>query len=136
MRFDLSKPCPDCPFRRDCLRGWLGAPRAEEIADALLGRPGKSFACHQTTQFDEEGEHRQHEAEQQCVGAMILVEKTGAANQMLQVAERLGVRDPGRISEASRPLVFDTRAEFIEHHTAPSTRSGVTSRTGSTDSAG
>lgn len=46
MKFDLRRPCPHCPFRRDCLPEWLGRKRAEEIAGSLLG--GESFACHET----------------------------------------------------------------------------------------
>lgn len=118
MRFDLKQPCADCPFRKDCIRGWLGQVRAEEITDALLAAPGKTFACHKTTSFSEEGEHEQHSDEQHCAGALLLVEAVGFPNQMLQLAERLGARDPQRLDADAARLVFEDRESFIAHHCA------------------
>lgn len=118
MRFDLKKPCADCPFRTDCIPGWLGQARAEEIADALLGPPGKTFACHKTTRHGDEGQHEQHSGEQHCAGALLLVEAVGFPNQMLQVAERLGVRDPAVLDRSAARLVFEDRESFMRHHCA------------------
>lgn len=118
MRFELKRPCPKCPFRKDCQPQWLGRARAAEIADALLGgTPGRTFACHETTHHDDEsGEHVQRPDEQHCVGALLLVESEGAANQMIQVAERLGLFDPEVIDPKARSLIFETRGEFEHHH--------------------
>jgi hypothetical protein len=124
MKFDLLKPCADCPFRRDTQKGWLGKPRAEEIADALL-RDDKTFACHKTVhhhdeEFDSvdaderrvEEENRQH-----CAGAIALVDAVGAPNAMLQIAERLGLRNPDRVTDEGRALSFDSESDFIAAHT-------------------
>lgn len=120
MKFDLVRPCPKCPFRRDCTPGWLGRARATEIADSLLASPGVTFACHETTHFteDEAGEdvYDPNGSEQHCAGAMILVDREGVPNQMLQIAERLDLRNPETISEASAALTFSTGREFVEHH--------------------
>lgn len=119
MRFDLKRPCANCPFRKDSLPSWLGEARAEEIADAVLGRPGVTFACHRTTKFEEgdEGEeHTPHPDEQHCAGAMILADRTGAANQMLQIAERLGIRNPDDLDPDAEELVFSDGDDFIDHH--------------------
>ena len=37
MKFNLTAPCKDCPFRTDIpsQEGWLGYERAEGIAEAL-----------------------------------------------------------------------------------------------------
>ncbi|WP_045860351.1 hypothetical protein [Teredinibacter purpureus] len=35
-----KKPCPDCPFRKDSLEGWLGKARMTEILSE------DSFVCH------------------------------------------------------------------------------------------
>lgn len=119
MKFSLVRPCPKCPFRRDCLSGWLGEVRSSEIAQSVL-HGDLTFACHETTAFaeDDHGEdtYAPTGEEQHCVGAMLLVEKEGAANSMLQVAERLGLRDPDIIDPAAADLVFDSEAEFIAHH--------------------
>lgn len=121
MRFDLVRPCPKCPFRTDCLPGWLGRDRSTEIADSLLDeQPGVTFACHETTKFEEDdtGEdvYAPRGDEQHCAGAMALVDGEGVANQMLQIAERLDLRDPDTITEAGRGIVFANRQDFIEHH--------------------
>lgn len=123
MRFDLRRPCPKCPFRKDCLPEWLGERRAEEIAESLLGRPGATFPCHETTQHDDEGDHVQREDEQHCAGALLLVEADGAPNQMLQIAERLGIRDPDLLDPDAAALVFPDREAFVKHHTTERERS-------------
>lgn len=125
MKFTLVRPCPKCPFRKDCLEGWLGETRASEIARSLL-MGGQTFACHETTHFaesdDGEDEYAPNGDEQHCVGAMILVDKEGAPNQMLQIAERLNLRDPDIIDAAAAELVFDSEGDFVEHHTDPERR--------------
>lgn len=124
MKFTLKRPCPKCPFRQDCMEGWLGEIRAAEIAQSIL-LGDLTFACHETTQFedgDEGSEYAPTGEEQHCVGAMILVEKEGATNSMLQIAERLGLRDPGLIDPAAVDLIFDCEADFIAHHTDPERR--------------
>lgn len=108
MNFNLKKPCKGCPFRRDCLPGWLGEPRAEEIAGAILNG-NKTFACHETTG----AVRRKRGVESHCAGALALVELTGEPNAMMQIAERLGLWD-GKVSTEG---VFASGAEFIEHHT-------------------
>ena len=36
----VKKPCSNCPFRKDSLKGWLGEERMQEIVNA------DSFTCH------------------------------------------------------------------------------------------
>lgn len=117
MNFNLRRPCPRCPFRKDCIEGWLGRARAEEIAEALVGeQPGTTFACHETTQHNDEGEYVLDAEEQHCVGAIVLVENEDAANQMLQVAERLELLDLSKIDPRARDLIFASRTDFEDHH--------------------
>ena len=52
----MKSPCGGnckCPFRKDCLKGWLGEDRAEELARA------SSFSCHKNNN-------------KECAGHMIL----------------------------------------------------------------
>lgn len=113
MNFDLIRPCEKCPFRTDCLKGWLGRRRAQEIADALFARD-QTFACHETTRHDDEGEMIPHDGEQHCAGAMILMERKGRANQLMRIAERIGIYDRQRLDMAAP--VFKTAAAFVRHH--------------------
>jgi hypothetical protein len=102
--------CPHTPLRPE---------RTAEILRALTVED-KTFACHQTTHLgewdnDEEG-YRPSGAEQHCAGALILIEKAGIANAMVQIAERLGLYQPLRL-DMTAP-VFATPQAMQEHMTA------------------
>lgn len=113
MNYDLKRPCAHCPFRTDCPSGWLGFDRAQEIAESIIDRQ-QSFPCHETTSHDDDGERVDTEGEQHCAGAMILLEKLKRPNQMMRIAERLGMYDHAKL-DMTAP-VFDTSEEFVEHH--------------------
>ncbi|MBM64114.1 MAG: hypothetical protein CL484_14290 [Acidobacteria bacterium] len=86
----IQKPCRDCPFRKDTLKGWLGKQRMVEILAA------ESFVCHKKTDM-------------QCAGHMLL---KGGENAFVQLAGRLNI--PLDLSGAD--LVFDTETACITHH--------------------
>lgn len=48
----MKAPCKHCPFRSD-VRPFLHPERAEEIAYAA-GNPYSDFACHKTTEYDDD----------------------------------------------------------------------------------
>lgn len=119
MNFDMTKPCGgecNCPFRKDSLMGWLGKTRAEEIVRGLY-EEDSTFACHKTTVEDPHdfSERITTKDSQHCAGAMIMMEKSGTANQMMRIAERLRMYDRTKL-DMNAP-VFDTPQEFIDHHT-------------------
>ena len=58
-------PCKNCPFRKDCLEGWLGKNRMSEILQS------SSFPCHKNKKL-------------QCAGHMIL---KGEENEFVQMAK-------------------------------------------------
>lgn len=109
MNYDLVRPCDNCPFRVDCLEGWLGEERAEEIIDAITAKQA-TFACHKTT----EAGGKRGGQEQHCAGAMIMLEKLEQPNQMMRIMERLGGYDRTKL-DMDAP-VFDDPEEFIAHH--------------------
>jgi hypothetical protein len=62
---------------------------------------------------DGEADANQPELERQCcAGALILAEKIGVQNRIMQIGQRLGFFDPARLSGHNE--VWDTKAEFIE----------------------
>lgn len=77
-----------CPFRKDCPRGWLSR-RAREIADAPL------FVCHKNPG-------------KQCAGHMLVAKN----NTFLSLA--IAMQIP--ISLKGQDGVFDSEADFLEHH--------------------
>lgn len=113
MNFDLVKPCAKCPFRTDCLKGWLGESRAAEITDSIVNQQ-QYFPCHETTRFDYDGNSTNVASEQHCAGAMILLEKINMPNQMMRIAERLRMYDRTRL-DMEAP-VFSTPGQFVRHH--------------------
>jgi hypothetical protein len=88
MKFNLKTPCSNCPFRTD-VKPYLTKGRAKEICQGLVERQG-TFSCHKTTEHDEDGDTRETKDSQHCAGAMILLEKMNAPNQLMRIAERFG----------------------------------------------
>lgn len=114
MKFDLKRPCKMCPFRTDCMKGWLGEQRAEGIIESMT-KQDQSFTCHETNTFDDEdGEATVTKDSQHCAGAMILMERYEFANQMMRIMERLGFYDRNKL-DMDAP-VFMTYEDFINHH--------------------
>lgn len=111
MRFDLRKPCPECPFTKTA--SYLNGERAREIAEAVAN-DNRTFTCHKhlhgEREEDDEGDENYSpgRADQMCAGAMAFVEKLKAPNQMLQIAERLGLRDVERLLPESLDMVYDS----------------------------
>lgn len=87
---NMKAPCRDCPFRTDCMPGWLGGERMAEILAA------DSFVCHKNTDM-------------QCAGHMLV---NGSDNAFLRLAERLDI--PVTLSGADK--VFESKQACIEHH--------------------
>lgn len=92
----MKKPCKDCPFRKDSLKGWLGKDRMTEFLDA------DSFICHKTA-------NRTLYDRKQCAGHMLM---KGHENAFVRHAARrnedLGLK--------GAELVFDTKQACIDHH--------------------
>lgn len=87
-------PCKDCPFRMDCMEGWLHRERIEQI----LG--DDSFVCHKNTKL-------------QCAGHMLI---KGKKNAFVKLAGRMRIDLP----LSGRHLVFETEQDCISHHAAKS----------------
>jgi hypothetical protein len=92
----MTAPCAQCPFRKDTLKGWLGAKRMKEICEA------DTFVCHKTT-------HGAVSERKQCAGHMLL---KGQANTFVQLAGRLN--QPLKLT--GKKTVFETVKDCINHH--------------------
>lgn len=92
MRFDLTTPCKDCPFRTD-ITFYLTRGRVYEIWSGITDLDG-TFSCHKTVEYDDDGNHvRSNPKEQHCAGAMIALMKLEQPNQMMRIAGRIGSLD-------------------------------------------
>ena len=107
MKYDLVRPCKDRPFRSD-IPGYLTVGRVTEIIESITTRQG-TFSCHKTNDFDD-GEAIETKDSQHCAGAMIFLEQFGRPNQMMRIAERLGLYDRTKLDMKSP--VFTTVNEM------------------------
>lgn len=100
MKFELRTPCKDCPFRTD-VTPYLTRARVREITDAITEGQA-TFSCHKLNDLvedEETGEEDVVEGEraQHCAGAMIMLERLGRPNQMMRIAERVGLYDRSKL---------------------------------------
>lgn len=106
--YGMKTPCATCPFRKD-ISPYLTRWRVREIERSLVQA---EFACHKTTEHDDEGEHVPTSREIHCAGALILCEKEGRPSQMMRIAEQLGLYDPRQLDMAAP--VFDSFGEMAK----------------------
>ncbi len=89
-----KKPCANCPFRKDSIKGWLGEERMRSILN------NNSFVCHKNTDL-------------QCAGHILILDNK---NAFVKFAGRLNID----LNMQGRELVFDTAEDCIKHHTIKS----------------
>lgn len=118
--FDLTRPCPQCPFRTD-IEPFLTRVRAEEIATAITDQD-KTFSCHKTVDYSEGGDGATAQNEQHCAGALILLEHMKRPNQMMRIMERIGLYHRHRLDMQSP--VYTTTQDWIEAHPPHRRRGG------------
>lgn len=122
MRFDLKRPCKNCPFRTDATAiRFACRERAEEIEESAY-RNG--FPCHLSADLieaedaqDGEGGFVFGDQTQHCVGATLLYARHGDGNIPFS---RLSDRERERISarlDWSAP-VYETEDDFVESYGA------------------
>lgn len=111
MKFDLTAPCSDCPFRRD-IPPYLSAGRVEQILrDVVEG--DKTFACHKTTSVGT-GKRVLLKDQQHCAGALILLLRAGWPNWRMRLAAMLGIFDPSKLKRHSP--VFFSALDMLRRH--------------------
>ena len=109
FRFDLKRPCLHCPFVNTPERTPLTHGRAVELTHAIRVE-GKTFQCHESS--ENLGSKARHD--QQCAGAMLLVDKeTGLADHsMFRIAMFLRILNPTTLDRTAP--VFASFEAFTE----------------------
>lgn len=105
--FDLTSPCPKCPFRTD-IEPFLRPDRVMEIEESLVQA---EFPCHATLDYSSDSEGARTEKTAHCAGALILLEKLERPSQMMRIAERLGLYVRAKLDMAAP--VFDSFEDMI-----------------------
>lgn len=120
MKYDLRRPCPDCPFRVD-EPGYLRTARAADIVNGLLSDDWSAFACHKTTVVAEDPETGLMDRvrtpdTQHCAGAMIFLLHNDSPSVGMRMQAAMGLFDYDEL-DMDAP-VARTAQEFIDHHAA------------------
>lgn len=90
--FDLKRPCVSCPFRKG-MGSKFQLRRLKEIREAT------AFQCHSTVDYsasdddDDDDVVSKKGGAQQCAGLMALLHRENQPNQMMRIAERIGILD-------------------------------------------
>jgi hypothetical protein len=113
MKFDLVRPCDNCPFRCDRATGF-GLRRAfvREILGGGQGRawwPTASFPCHKTIEYGDGDRTVIPPTAQQCAGVMLILQREHRPNTAMQLAQRLGFWNPAKLDQ-NAPVYESTQA--------------------------
>lgn len=105
MKYDRTKPCKTCPFRASTHFSFP-EERLEEIVYSSGG-----FACHNTTTTKNRSvDHRDAQA---CAGRLIVLERDEQPDQMMRIAERLGLYDRRKLDMENKD-VFEDIGSFMD----------------------
>lgn len=109
MKFEIKRPCENCPFRRD-VHPFLR--RAKQIAKQMQD-DHNWFACHKTTGM-ESGKRTKARDQSHCAGLMGVLWRMGRPNIAMRLALLFKMITVKQL-EAPQP-VFDSLEEFERHH--------------------
>lgn len=87
MNFNLTRPCANCPFKREGAIK-LHPERLPGIVAGLLANDRDWFKCHKTLHLKPRARR-----DSQCVGAMIYLLKVDAPSVSMRLAAALGMLD-------------------------------------------
>lgn len=97
--FRLSKPCANCPFRKQGAIE-LEPGRVEEIIDDLMQNDMSTFHCHKTVHhpkggdWDDHGQYTPSGHEAMCAGAAIYLEKLRRPTVAMRIGRVTGLYMP------------------------------------------
>ncbi len=101
----MTSPCSDCPFLKK------GGIRLRTARVRELVKNEGDFPCHKTVKRNGDGEWVKQHTASVCGGSLIFMDKIDQPNQMMRIAQQLGIYDPKQ--SKNRDLVFDSVAEML-----------------------
>ena len=110
MKFTMTRPCDDCPFRKvDGIA--LTKERIKEISRCMLDSQGGTFPCHRTVDYEGGDESE----EVHCAGALAYALKQDTLPQIARIVERMGDMNANAILDNSGDLVWDSERQWLKH---------------------
>jgi len=83
----------------------------------MLSPDGKTFSCHKTVKYDDDGDcGTDPMSERHCAGAIIFAEKNGNVTQAMRMAERFRFYKIEDFTKDKKVMasVFDTEKEMLK----------------------
>jgi len=97
---DLKQPCNQCPFRVNCIPGWLGPWSPEALLESLVHEP---FPCHLTVTLTE----KEYKG---CAGAGLFF------NNILEISRHPDTSKHQKVLDKSSDDIFTSKQRFLAHH--------------------
>src|SRR4051812_43269655 len=110
--FRQTKPCSDCPFRKENgIRH--GTSHVLAYLSYFVNEPSATFPCHETRHDGQNNDEWApwREGQTICAGGLILAEKLGTRNRLLQYAIDKGWYKPSKLQE--RETIVDDVDELV-----------------------
>lgn len=106
-----SKPCPECPYRKTSLRGWLGESWSNPQRFLTQLDIPQLHPCHMSVEWDSDEIEDEIDLDDKpiCAGAIHFMNnsfKRSRYPEVLVLQEKLGKSDE----------VFKNTMDFIQHH--------------------
>jgi hypothetical protein len=101
-----SKPCKDCPFRKDSLPGWLGAYETAEEFIGIHYQCEIRNPCHMTVDYTDPNWREGLEEASPCAGQAVMFRNSGKLPRNWTPID----------VEVDREHVFTWPPDFIKHH--------------------
>lgn len=105
MKNNLKKPCDECPFKKNSLKGWLGGETAESTFEMV--KHETDFACHKTRDKEKPSEMSR------CRGFLLFTRKICKIPKYNQELKEIVEKIDFKTANNANILGL---AEFFEHH--------------------
>lgn len=109
MKCNLTKPCNDCPFRKNSLPGWLGDWKSPEELFGFVVTAEQDFPCHLTMTDRDENDKSESEMSY-CKGAAMFMKKIGKLPRKKHLADLVKAVN---VADLENILEFN---QFFKHH--------------------
>lgn len=106
-----KEPCPNCPHRRDSVKGYLGDCSNDPKGFISARLLHEKHECHSMVDYDGDDVNEQVRKAPTCAGFAIMLKN------MCKLPYNPETCDTIKLVKVDRETVFSHVNEFIEHHT-------------------
>lgn len=112
MKTACTVQCPQCPFRKTALNGWLGSYTPSTVFESIW--KGQPFFCHTKVNYaSDKWAERAAKGGKLCLGGLVFAGKMGAPDSEVTDSEVLAAR---RANRDRKDVECMGPVEFAKHH--------------------